>query len=157
MMENAAQRFCQPEVQFTSKEWVVEGKKVLEIDIPHNQSYPFRAPDQNGNFRAYVRVKDQNLLANGVLLKVWSKRKKNKMIKFVYSWPVQEILSYLRENPFITLTIAMQLSNFSKFKAEHLLSDLILLDVIELELTESSENYSLAPTNSTDSVSNVRT
>jgi len=153
MIENAAQRFCQPEVQFTSKEWVVEGKKVLEIDIPHSQSYPYRAPDHDCNYKAYVRVKDQNLLANGVLLKVWSKRKKNKVIKFVYSWPVQEILSYLRENPFITLTIAMQLSNFSKFKAEHLLSDLILLDIIELELTESSENYSLVPTNSTDSVS----
>ena len=27
MLQNAAHRFCQPEVHFTSKEWVLEGKK----------------------------------------------------------------------------------------------------------------------------------
>jgi predicted HTH transcriptional regulator len=145
MIQNAAQRFCRPEVHFTSREWIVDGKKVLEIDVPFSKQYPFRAPDHNGNYKAYVRVKDQNLLANGVLMKVWAKRKSNKKIRFVYSRPVQEILFYLRENPFLTLPEAISLSGLSRYKTEHLLSDLILLEVIEMEISETNEIYRLTP------------
>ncbi|HEY9115860.1 MAG TPA: ATP-binding protein, partial [Bacteroidales bacterium] len=62
MIQNAAHRFCQPEVHFTSKEWVLEGKKVLEINIPFSPDYPHRAPDSEGNFKAFIRVADENLL-----------------------------------------------------------------------------------------------
>ena len=81
MLENAAQRLCQPEVFFTSKEWIVDGKKVLEIEVPFSQLYPHRAPDHHGNYKAYVRVNDENLLANGVLMKVWKKQKLKKISK----------------------------------------------------------------------------
>ncbi len=145
MLENAAQSYCQPEVVFTTKEWELEDKVILEVDIPYSKKYIHKAPDNEGNYKAYVRVKDQNLLANGVLMKVWTKRKKNQKIRFVYSKPVQEVLFYLRENPFITRDIAKEISALNTYKTEHLLSDLILLDVIEIELSESSEIYRLHP------------
>jgi hypothetical protein len=145
MLENAAQSYCQPEVSFITKEWEIEDKVVLEVDIPYSKKRIHKAPDKNGEYKAYVRVKDQNLLANGVLMKVWMKRKKNQKIKFIYSKPVQEVLFYLRENPFITLEITKSISGLNKYKTEHLLSDLILLEVIELELSETSEIYRLHP------------
>ena len=80
------------------------------------------------------------------------KRKNNQKIKFIYSEPVQEVLFYLRENQFITLDQAREVSRLPKFKAEHLLSDLILLGVIELELSESSEVYKLSPADSDSKV-----
>ena len=72
-----------------------------------------------------------------------TKRKKNQKIRFVYSKPVQETLFYLRGNLFITLDIAKEISGLNKYKTEHLLSDLILLEVIELELSESDAFYKL--------------
>jgi predicted HTH transcriptional regulator len=143
MLENSAQAYCKPEVIYATKEWVVDDKVILEVEIPPSKKHVHKAPDNDGNYKAYVRVNDQNLLANGVLMKVWAKRIKNQKIKFVYSKPVQEVLFYLRENPFITLTEAIKISGLPKFKVEHLLSDLILLDVIELKLQETSEFYSL--------------
>lgn len=145
MLENAAQSYCQPEVEFTTKEWAIDDKVILEVDIPYSKKHIHKAPDNEGNYKAYVRVKDQNLLANGVLMKVWTKRKKNQKIRFVYSIPVQEVLFYLRENPFITIGIAKEISGLNKYKTEHLLSDLILLEVIELELSATDEIYKLAP------------
>ncbi|NOX87156.1 MAG: ATP-binding protein [Chlorobi bacterium] len=147
MIENAAQRFCKPEVRFKSKEWVLEGKRVLEIEVPFSREYPHRAPDHKGKYRAYVRVKDQNLLANGVLMKMWKKRKSNKSIKFVYSEPVQKVLAQLKETHHITLSETRRLSRLSKYRAEQLLCDLILLDVIEMEMTESGTSFSLKETN----------
>ncbi len=145
MLENAAQSYCQPEVEFTTKEWVIDDKVILEVEIPYSKKHIHKAPDNEGNYKAYVRVKDQNLLANGVLMKVWTKRKKNQKIRFVYSQPVQEFLFYLRENPFITFEMTKEISGLNKYKTEHLLSDLILLDVIELKLTETTEVYHLHP------------
>jgi len=143
MIENAAQRFCRPEVKFTSKEWTVEGKKVLEIDIPFSPLYPHRAPDQKGNYRAYVRVNDENLLASGVLMKVWKKRKSKKSIRFAYSEPVQKLLTRLKDTGQISLTETTKITGMSKFRAEKLLSDLILLDVIEMKMTEPSTLFVL--------------
>jgi predicted HTH transcriptional regulator len=143
MLENAAQNYCQPEVKFTTKEWEIDEKVVLEADIPYSKKHIHKAPDNDGNYKAYVRVDDQNLLANGVLLKVWQKRKKNQKIKFVYTKPVQEVLFYLREHSFLSLEQAREVSGLNKFKAEHLLSDLILLEVIEQYLTEDAEIYRL--------------
>ena len=146
MLENAAQSYCQPEVHYSTKEWEIDDKVILEVDIPYSEKHIHKAPDNDGEYRAYVRVKDQNLLANGVLMKVWTKRKKNQKIKFVYSKPVQEVLFYLRENLFVTFKKVKELSGYNKFRTEHLLSDLILLDVIQLQLDESSEIYRLTTT-----------
>ena len=148
MIENAAQRFCRPEVKFNSKEWIVEGKKVLEVNVPQSSSFPHRAPDQRGNYRAYVRVGDENLLANGVLMKVWKKKKSNKNIRFVYSRPEKELLTYLRKNEFATLSEVRRITGFSKFKSEQLLSDLILLDVIEMRMADTPAVFYLKNTNS---------
>jgi len=143
MVENSAQQYCKPEVKYSTKEWVVDDKVVLEVDIPFSKRQIHKAPDNDGKYKAYVRVKDQNLLANGVLMKLWSKRIKDHKIKFVYTKPVQEILFYLRENPFITLKTAKKVSGIPTFKAEHLLADLILLEIIEQEIFENNEIYKL--------------
>ena len=143
MLENAAKRYCKPEVPFTSKEWVVEGKHVLEVEIPVSPAAPHRAPDHNGGLKVFVRVNDQNLLANGVLMKVWKKRKINKSIKFVYSKPVQQLLVYLQENEPVSLPEVRRITQLSKFKTEQLLADLILLNVIEMKMDESSTRFIL--------------
>jgi len=143
MVENSAQQYCKPEVIYSTKEWVLDDKIVLEVDIPFSKKHIHKAPDNDGNYKAYVRVKDQNLLANGVLMKLWTKRINDKKIKFVYTKQVQEILFYLRTHPFITLETAKKISGLPKFKTEHLLADLILLDIIEQEISEKNEFYKL--------------
>ena len=143
MMENAALRFCKPEVQFTAKAWVVDGKHILEITIPPNPLHTHRAPDHNGSFKAFVRVNDQNLLANGVLMKVWKKRQSGKNIHFEYSEVVQKLLAYLKEIESVTLSETKIITGLSKFKVEQLLSDLIILEIIEMRITETESHFLL--------------
>ena len=146
MLEYAASHYCRPTIEFTTREWEIEDKVVLEVTILQSKKLIHKAPDNDGAYKAYVRVKDQNLLAGRVLLKVWQKQKANKKIRFVYSKPVQEILFYLREHTSITLEKANEISGLNKFKTEHLLSDLILLKVIVMEQSESNEIFRLNPT-----------
>lgn len=78
MLENAAARYCVPEVSFTSKEWIIDSKKILEINIAKSGNAPHRASDHNGKLKAYVRVNDQNMLASGIQMKIWQKLNANK-------------------------------------------------------------------------------
>ena len=78
MIQTAAESFCQPEVKFEAKEWNVNGKTVLEVIVPKSNYHKHRAPDHNDSYKVYTRVKDQNILADAILLKIW-KYQNNKM------------------------------------------------------------------------------
>lgn len=143
MLQSSAHRFCQPEVHFTSKEWVIDGKKVLEIDIPFSPYYPHRAPDGNGNYKAFIRVADENLLADGVVMKIWMKRKENISIHFHYRETEEKLLKILREENKINTIRFMQLTGIKKYEAEQILSDLVILKVLDLKFIAQQSWYYL--------------
>lgn len=143
MIQNAAYRFCQPEVVFSSKEWTIYGKKILEISIPLSPDYPHRAPDSNGNYKAYIRVKDENLVADGVMMKIWKKRKENETIKFHYREAEETLLKILRKEDKINTIRFMQLSGLSKFNVEQILSDLVILKILEIKFLDQQSWYFL--------------
>ena len=76
MVEAAASRYCKPPVSFEPHEHQIEGKTVVEIIVPKSEEKPHKAPTKDGKYKVYVRVNDQNLLANGIMLKVWRRQKK---------------------------------------------------------------------------------
>lgn len=146
MVEAAAQMYCKPQVNFKMKEWVVDGKTVLEIDIPKNTlERPFSAPDKEGNFKAYIRVKDQNLLANTVLLKVWKLSKRQKGITIRYTDKEKLLLDYLDKFGEVSLSKFRKIAGISRNVAEKVLVDLITLKIIDMEISEKTVLYRVNP------------
>jgi predicted HTH transcriptional regulator len=145
MVEAAAQMHCQPEVEFKMKEWNVEGKMVLEIDIPKSNNGPYSAPDNNGKMMVYIRVKDQNLLANTVLLAVWRLQKRKKGITIRYTDKEKILLDYIDNYGTITLTEFRNIAGISRKIAEKVLVDLITLKIIKMEVTEKEVFYQVNP------------
>lgn len=146
MVEAAAQLYCKPQVDFKMKEWVVDGRTVLEIDIPKNISErPFSAPDKEGNFKAYIRVKDQNLLANTVLLKVWKLSRRQKGITIRYTDKEKILLDHLDKFGEVSLTKFRKIAGISRNVAEKVLVDLITLKIIDMEISEKTILYRVNP------------
>lgn len=133
MIELASQRHCIPEVPFHTKEWNVNGIKVLEIIIPKGEDIPYKAPDKKGNHKAFVRVTDENILASGVKMKVWKKEKRNNNLQFMSTPEEYTLLRLLKENASITLKEFQESANITRFKAENILSDFIILYLVEME------------------------
>ena len=133
MIENASLNYCRPKVTFTYKEWNIKGKKVLEINVPASSDHPHKAPDQSGKYKAYIRSEDENILADGVLVKVWNKEKSNQDIQLIFTDELQNILQFIDKNEPVTTNDLHTNFNLSKFKAEHLLSDLIILDIVKMD------------------------
>ncbi len=146
MIEAASELYTLPKVKFETKKHLIEGKQVLEVTINKSDKRPHTAPDEKGNMKAFVRINDQNLLANGLLLKVWKQEKKEIGVKIHYNEAEKFILKYLTENDFITFSKFRKLAGIDKEYAEKILIDFILLDIIEIVISESLIYYKLKST-----------
>jgi len=150
MVEAAAQLYCRPQVEFATREWNVDGKMVLEIDIPKSDNGPCSAPDKDGKWMVYIRVHDQNLLANTVLLKVWQLQNRKKGITLRYTDKEKMLLEYLDQNGSITISKFQRIAGINRQVAEKVLVDLITLQIIHMDITEKSVFYLINPDMKTD-------
>lgn len=145
MIEGAAQMYCRPELLFESKKWTILGKTVLEVDIAPVPDRPCLALSEDNRWLAYVRVGDQNILANTVLLKVWRKEKREKGIFIEYSKTESILLDHLESNQEISLPRFCRMCKISRKQAEETLAKLIALEVIQMDLSEKGATYKLLP------------
>ena len=145
MIEAAAQMYCRPEMSFDTRRWTILGKTVLEVDIAPIENRPCLALSEEGKWLAYVRVEDQNIRANTVLLKVWKKDKRKKGIFIEYSKTEEILLDYLDSNHEIGISKFCRLAKISRKQAEETLAKLIALEIIQLSLRETGATYSLSP------------
>lgn len=142
MLEAAAQLYCKPEIPIKAKNWLVEGKTVLEVDIPKMKA-PCFVKDENNQWRAYVRVADQNILANRVLLEFWKRKKVPKGTFVEYSKAENELLNYLSSHSTISLSAFTKVAHITHTEAEDILVNLMSLGIIEIHLHEKGASYSL--------------
>lgn len=143
MVQAAAQMYTKPEVEFDINQWVVEGKKVLEFKIPKSKQKPHYVQDYDGKWLVYIRVKDQNLLADKTLLKVWQRKKSKKGTYIKYSENENILLNHLEKYKSITLSEFVEITGISEHRAEIVLINLVVLDIIEMQLTEKGTWYQL--------------
>lgn len=147
MVQAAAQLYCKPSMDFESKIWEINGKTILEITISKSTDIVFSAPNKEGKWLVYVRVKDQNFAANKILLKVWQKRKSKNGVLVRYTEIEKQLFDYLAINQKITFSKFKKMVKVSKQKAERILVNLIVLDLIEIEFTENQVYYKTSPNN----------
>jgi predicted HTH transcriptional regulator len=141
MAEAAANMHCRPPVYFETKVWNVDGKKVLEISIPESNNKPHLAFDELKKWLAYIRVNDENILANAVLLKTWQKQKSKSGVKISDTGPGQFLMMYLSENKQITLSEFLKKAKVSYRKAIEILSDFMVLQLIETAYIDGKYVY----------------
>ncbi|MCK9449746.1 MAG: ATP-binding protein [Bacteroidales bacterium] len=143
MVEAAAQLYCQPEVYFTSKEWTVDGRMVLEITVPKSTRMKHKAPAKEGEYKFFIRVKDQNLLANSILVQLWKRQKHAIPVKISFTNTEMMLLRYLSRNPSVSLKEYMKMGGITKRRAEKIVTDFILTGIIHMEINEKYTRFSL--------------
>ena len=74
MIEAAANLYCRPEVELDTRIYHVDGKDVLEVQVNESQQKPIYALDEENRPWAYVRIKDENILANPIHLNILEAR-----------------------------------------------------------------------------------
>jgi len=142
MIQAAAELYSKPQVIFGSRMWNIEGKTILEINIPKSKDPPHYVVENNDILLSYIRVHDQNLLANHIMLKVWEKKKERKTGTLIRFTDIEKLLlEYLNTFQTITLSKFCRLAHIPRFQAEDILVNFIILDIIKIEITEKLIYY----------------
>jgi predicted HTH transcriptional regulator len=144
MIQAAAEMYCQPKVDYSTEEWEINGKTVLEVIIPKDKHHKHKAPDNQGDYRIFVRVKDENLVADSVLIKVWKAEKFSRPAKIAFTETEELLLHYLSEHDEITLKEFQQMAHINKRKAEAILADFIIVGTIDLIQTSQRTVFRLS-------------
>lgn len=131
MIEAAAQRYCQPPVEIHTYIYKVEGKDVLEVVIDENPHKPIYALDAQEQKWAYIRIKDENILANPIHLNIWRHNRTEEKIVVTYTPREQEVLKLLEQHQPITLNQCQRLSRMNRKQITSLLADFIRFSLVE--------------------------
>ena len=144
MLEKAAGFYCKPEIPINIKEWQIGQKTVLEVDIPKGTDKPYYALGDDGKWWAYIRVKDESLLASKVVLDVLKREGNGEHTLINYSSKEKALLEYLTTHDRITIAEFCKLVNISRRRATTILVNLISIGVIRAHNTEKTEFYTLS-------------
>ena len=145
MIEAAATMYCKPEIDFAFRHWTIDGRKLLEVDVPRALMRPCFALDENDKWLAYIRVGDQNILASTIIIKYWNRKNSRSGTLIKYSEKERLLLKYLSEHPFITLDQYCRLANIPRYQAENIIVNLMVAKLIEVKQNEKHVWFRLNP------------
>ena len=134
MIEQAAQMYCQPEQKVLFTIYKVEGKTVVKADIAEAELKPVKAPDEKGAWKAYYRVRDENILATSLHVKMMAhdSDNDNDIAIINFSQREQQLVDYLTTHGGISVNGITRLLHCSRPSAEDLVLSLHDMGIIDI-------------------------
>ncbi len=138
MIEQAAQLYCRPSQHVEITAFAVEaGAIVVRAEIPKALRRPVYSRDTDGSWRAYYRVKDENIVAHPVMLAAWERQSRGDNTLFTLSSAETTLLSYLDEWGMTTIERYMAGAHISHATATDIVSRLYAMDILDFAYTGS--------------------
>ena len=145
MIEAASTMYTHPSVPFTATRWEINGKTVLEIYISPSPHKPHTAPDKDNQYKAYIRVADENIPANEVLLLSWKKSTRTSGLLLPLTRPVEKLMTYLESHPYIHLRKFCRIAHIKPTTASEILSDLMAINTLKYTIVNKQIVYARNP------------
>jgi predicted HTH domain antitoxin len=146
MVEAAAKLYSKPALPFESEVWDVDGKMVLEIRIEQGSEKPYMAQSDDGKWFAYLRVNDENMLANSVMLKSWKLNANPTGILFKMDEPRKTLIDFLQSEKQISLNKFSRIAHISRNNAQEILAEFLSMKCIRFVYDNESVLYELEAT-----------
>ena len=128
MMHQAAYKYCKPEPRISFDTYHADGRTIVVATVPQSARRPVCAIDEEGRARAYIRIRDENILASPVHLALWRDALKRHGAMMTYDDDVRALLNALKGRQ--TLSQIVRLSRLSRPKVVTLLARLIRFGAI---------------------------
>lgn len=155
MIDAAATMYCRPPLQTESKIYKVEGKDVLEVVISEQPAKPVYALDEDKKPWAYIRIADENILADRVHLETWNREQDDKKVVMSYTPREQSLLNLLAEKGQLTLNQCAKLSGIPRNEASKLLSDFIRFGLVDYVFSDHHFYFRLSDSEDYDNQSKI--
>jgi len=146
MIETASHLYCRPNVPFKTISHVVDGKNVLEVIVNPSNEKPHLAPGKDDKWTPFIRVKDENQVANNVIVKVWQRQTQEGGVYLKYSETEKQLLTYVEKNGEISFSRACRIIKARQQKVENILANFIAIGVLEPVFNGSRVKYQIKTT-----------
>ena len=144
MVDTAAHLYCRPEISYRIKQHSSGEKTIIEVEVDKGTKRPYQAMDEDGRWISWFRHGDQNFEANRVMRQVWRKEERRSGIMVRFGKPEQLLLEHLAKEGTVSLSRFRKLAHISPYKAEAILSNLIVMGTIRMKTTPSGFVYELS-------------
>ncbi|WP_457270250.1 AlbA family DNA-binding domain-containing protein [Pedobacter sp. UYEF25] len=141
MILTAAGKFCKPIIACSFEEIYVDEKLVLIATVLESKEKPHYAMDEQQKYWAFIRVADKSLLASKVSLEVLKQSQKISGVHISYSDNEKKLMGFLVDHGKITLKEFSKLLRCSHKKAQKILVNLIVANVIKANGLEKEEYF----------------
>lgn len=138
-----AENYCIPAVPVETILYEIEKKEILELIIPSLIDVQLtRAPNEEGDFVAYLRFQSSNHVAGHIFERIWEKRRNSRINNITLLQSHMEILKvFERYSTPLTLEEIIQMVPLSRSVIIKSLESLILTDHVEFHLTKEGMKY----------------
>ena len=143
MMHKAAGKCCQPEVSVKYDTYHVGGRTIVVATVPPSEKKPVCAQDEDGHFRAYIRIKDENIVASPVLFALWRESQKPQGAMIAYNDDICTLLEVVQGQGQQTLNQIVRHSKLPRHKVITLLAHLIRFGTVRWEYVEKQFVFGL--------------
>jgi len=139
MINLAIEKYCKPKPDIEFEIIEDDRKSVLKVQVRKGLRKPYKAKDEHGRWKSYVRVEDSSMLASTVWYKAeLLKKKKGGFVKF--GEDEKEVIHKLStENN--TLSTLLKSTNFTSSKLVNCLAILVSLKLVEIKYFNKIEHY----------------
>ena len=96
----------------------------------------------NGSKNAFVRHKDQSIVASAEMCEIILRSKSLQGGRFTYGEAEQKIIHYLDDQNSISLKEVAQLTGLNRFMASRKIIRLVLANVLKITATDKGDLYS---------------
>ena len=160
MMHQAAYKYCKPEPSIKFDTYHAEGRTIVIATVPPSAKRPVLAQNEEGSMRAYIRIKDENIVASPVHLALWRESQKPQGTILTYDDDTRRLLDVMQSRLRLTegknrlhlnegqnrqtLNQIVRLSRLPRRKVITLLARLIRFGTARLEYINQKFLFSLA-------------
>ncbi|TYZ14565.1 ATP-binding protein [Hymenobacter lutimineralis] len=144
-LREAAAHYIDPPLQLRFREVEEDARVVVVVTVPESSHKPHRAQVAEGDWRAYVRVRDESVQTSQLTEKALERQEPEapRLERLPLNKEELAVLEYLRQHPRITLSQYMKLLNIGKRRAFRTLIKLTLHGYIKHHDKEKEVYYTL--------------
>lgn len=132
VVEQAAQMYCRPAQKVEFAAYKTDGGAiVIKAAIAKSSHRPVMAQEPDGTWRAYYRVKDENIAAPDLLVRAWRKKESASGALLSFSDTESVLINHLEQHGETTIEEFMKIARISRRTAQEIIIKLFAIEVID--------------------------
>lgn len=141
MVQAAGEVYCDPPVRCSMKGYRVEGKTVVIADIAPAMDRPVRAKLEDGSYKAFVRIADENIVASPVQMELWRYEESTEGAFVRITEAERHLLQQLEDSDGLTLNQFCRRGRIPRHRAVILLADFIRFGLVRQDFENHTFIY----------------